>query len=97
MKIHQHFEGHMTKMADMPIYGKNTLKIIFSGTTGQILMKLCMKHQRPKHFIICANYDPGLILTYFTARLNFATYTFTWENVTMDSLEIIASCDLEFG
>ena len=63
-----------------------------------ILMKLCMKHQRPKPFIICANYDPWLTLTYFTARSNFATWGFTWENVTlMDSLEFIASCDLEFG
>ena len=67
-------------------------------TTGQILMKLCMKHQRPKPFIIFANYDPGLTLTYFTARSNFATYAVTWENVTMmDFLEIIASCDPEFG
>ena len=30
MKIHQHNAGHMTKMAAMPIYGKNTLKIFFS-------------------------------------------------------------------
>ena len=52
MKIHQHFAGHMTKMAAMPIYGKNTLKIFFPGTTEQILIKLCMKHQRPKPFII---------------------------------------------
>ena len=37
-----------------------------------------------------------LILTYFTARSNFATST-KWENATMmDTLEIIASCDLEF-
>ena len=70
MKIHQHFAGHMTKMAAMPIYGKNTFKIFFTGTTGQILMK----HQRPKPFITCANYDPGLTLTYFMARSNFATY-----------------------
>ena len=62
MKIHQHFAGHLTKMAAMPIYGKNTF-----------LMKLCMKHQRPKPFIICANYDPGLILTYFMARSDIAT------------------------
>ena len=32
MKIHQHNAGHMTKMAAMPIYGKNTLKILFPGT-----------------------------------------------------------------
>ena len=73
MKIHQHFAGHMTKMAAMPILGKNTLRTFFPGTTGQILMKLCMKHQRPKPVIICANYDAGLTLTYFTARSNFAT------------------------
>ena len=98
MKNHQHLAGHMTKMAAMPINGKNTLRTFFPGTTGQILMKLCMKHQRHKPFIICANYDPWLTLTYFTARSNFATKAFTWESVTiMDSLKIIASCDLEFG
>ena len=26
MKNYQHFAGHMTKMAVMPIYGKKTLK-----------------------------------------------------------------------
>ena len=77
MKIHQHFAGHMNKMAALPIYGKNTLKTFFPGTIWQILMKLCMKDQRPKPFIIRANYDPGLTLTYFTARSNFATYAFT--------------------
>ena len=73
MKIHQYFAGHITKMAAMPIYGKKPLKTIFPGNTRQLLMKICIKHQRPKPFIICANYDPGLTLTYFTARSNFAT------------------------
>ena len=73
MKIHQHNAGHMTMMAAMPIYGKNTLKIFFPGTTGLILMKLCMKHQRPKPFKFCSNYDPWLTLTCFIARSNFAT------------------------
>ena len=53
MKIHQHNAGHMTKIAAMPIYGK-TLKTFFLGTTGLILMKLCMKHQIPKPFIYCS-------------------------------------------
>ena len=30
MKIRQHFAGHMTKMAAMPKYGKNTLKNLIS-------------------------------------------------------------------
>ena len=73
MKIHQHNAGHITKMAAMPIYGKNTLKIFFPGTTGLFLMKPSMKHQRLKPFFICANYEPGLTLTYLKARSNFAT------------------------
>ena len=73
MKILQHNAGHMSKMAAMHIYGKNTLKISFPGTAGLILVKLCMKHQRPKRFILCPNYDPGLTLTYLMTRSNFAT------------------------
>ena len=34
--------GHMTKMAAMPIYGKNLSKIFFSRTAGPICMKLGM-------------------------------------------------------
>ena len=37
--------GHMTKMAAMPIYGKNPSKIFLSGTTGPISTKLGMKHR----------------------------------------------------
>ena len=70
MKIHQHNAGHMTKMTAMPIYGKNTLKIFFPGTTGPIFMKLSMKYQLPQAIIICANYVPVLTLVYFTVRSN---------------------------
>ena len=75
-------------MAAMPIYGKITSKIFFPEITRLILMKLCMKHQIPKPFIICSNYDPMMTLTYFMARSNFATLVFIWKNVTMmDSLD----------
>ena len=97
MKIHQHNAGHMSNMAAMPIYVKNTLKILFPGTTGPMLMKLCMKYQRPKPFIICANYNPGLTLT-ILRQGQICNLGLTWENVTlMDSLEFIASGDLESG
>ena len=36
-------QGHMTKMAAMPIYGKNPLDI-FSGTGTPISKKLGMEH-----------------------------------------------------
>ena len=70
----------MTKMAAMPIYGKKSFKIFFPGTTGPILMKICLKPQRPKPFIVCPNYDPGLTLIYFTAWSNFANLALIWEN-----------------
>ena len=42
MKIWWHDAGHMTKMATMPIYGKNPLKIFFCGTGKPISTKLGM-------------------------------------------------------
>ena len=60
--------GHMTKMAAIPIYGKNPSKIFFSGTGGLISMKLGMKYQWLKHYNVNINHDPVMTLTYFTAR-----------------------------
>ena len=73
MKVYQDNAGHMIKLAAMLIYGKTLKKIFFPGTTGLILMKLCMKLRRPKLFVICSNYDPLLTLTYFMARSNSAS------------------------
>ena len=51
--------GHMTKMAAMPIYGKNPSKIFFSRTGRPISTKLGMKHQWLKHY----NVQVNLIIT----------------------------------
>ena len=58
----------MTKMAPMPIYGKNPSKIFFSGTGGPISMKLGMKYRWLKYYNVYINHDPLMTLTYFTAR-----------------------------
>ena len=42
MKIYWRDAGHMTKMAAIPIYGKNSSKIFLSGTGGPISTKLGM-------------------------------------------------------
>ena len=47
--------GHMTKMAAMPIYGKNASKIFFSRTGGPISTKLGMKHLSLKHYNVYIN------------------------------------------
>ena len=54
MKINKHDAGHMTKMAAMPIYGINPLKIFVTGTSRSILTKLGMKHRRLKLVIFCS-------------------------------------------
>ena len=41
-QVQGHDAGHNTKMAAMPIYGKNPLKIFFSGTGRPISTKLGM-------------------------------------------------------
>ena len=88
----------MTKMADMPIYGKNPSKIFFSGTGGPISRKLGMKHWVLLSIIVCSNDDPGVTLTYFTARSILVTMAFLWEKVkTVDFSETIAASDLKVG
>ena len=47
---------------------------------------------------VCSNDDPGLILTYFTARSNLVPYVFVWEKgETMDFSETIVVCDVKSG
>ena len=62
----------MTKMAATPTYGKNPSKF-FSGTDGPISKKLGMWHWRLLSIIVCSNDDPGVTMTYFTARSNVVT------------------------
>ena len=73
MKNCKHDAGHMTKMAAMPLYGKNPSQIFFSGTGGPISTKLGMEPWGLQPFIVCSNYDTGVTLTYFTARSNLVT------------------------
>ena len=76
MKICRHDAGHMTKMAASPLYGKNRSKIYFSVTGVQISTKLGMKQWGFQPIIVCSKYDPGVTLTYFTARSNLVTKAF---------------------
>ena len=46
----------------------------------------------------CSNDDPGLTLTYFTARSNLVPYAFIWEKgKTMDFSETIVVYDVSVG
>ena len=72
----------MTKMAAMPIYGKNPkqnlllqnpkvddLETWYAALGARVLSQ------------DCSNDDPGFTLTYFMAMSNLVPYAFVWENV----------------
>ena len=71
-KVYINGLGHMTKMAATPIYGKNPSNI-FSRTGGPIFTKVGMEHRGLLPIIVYINVDPGVTLTYFTARSNLET------------------------
>ena len=89
----------MTKMADIPIFGKkNNFVIYYPGTSGAIRRNLYMYHQglRPNSLFKlrpCVDHD------LFSGNVKFCKFgLFIKKNVTvMDSLEIIASWVLEFA
>ena len=97
-KVCSNGPGHMTKMGAMPIYVKNLKKIFFSGTKRLMTLKLSMQHLVLEYYQDCSNDDPGLTLTYFTARSNLVPYAFVWEkDKTMDFAETIVVFDLKLA
>ena len=48
-----------------------------------MILKLGMYHWGVKLYLVYISHDPGLTLTYFTARSNWVICTFEWgKNVT---------------
>ena len=68
----------MTKMAAMPIYGKNPSEIFFSRTGGPISTKLGMEHQWLKYYNVYINQDPVMTLSFFMARSTLFANAFEW-------------------
>ena len=58
-----------------------------------------MQHRVLEYYQVCSNDDPGLTLTYFTARSNLVPYAFVWEKKgkTMDFSETIVVFDLKLA
>ena len=78
-----------------PIFDKKLSKIFFSRTRGRIALNL--EDAGPSHFFSFSNYDPWLILTYFTPRSNWVASAFVWEKVKNFDIETIATFDLKVG
>ena len=62
------------------------------------ILKLGMQHWGLKLYKVCINSDPGLTLTYFTARSSLVLYAFVWEKgKTVDFSETIVIYDLKLA
>ena len=68
--------GHMTKMAVMPIYGKNLEKIISYRTYRPMIFKLGMEHYVFKIYKVYINDDPKLTIIFCTTISNYAKIVF---------------------
>ena len=66
-------------MVAMSIYGKKSLNIFVSGTKKPITWKVGMHYWVLEYHQISSNDDPGVAVTYFTARSNLAPYVFVWD------------------
>ena len=61
-------------------------------------LKPGMQHRVLKYYQVCSNDDPGLIMTYSTARSNLVHYAFVLEKgKTMDFSETIVVYDLKLA
>ena len=63
-----------------------------------MILKLGMQHPGLKLYKVYINSDPGLTLTYFTARSSLVPYAFVWEKgKTMDFSETIVIYDVKLA
>ena len=70
-KTYKYDAGDMNKMTAMSIYGKTLQKLSSPELAGRFPRILVWKHWGLQLIIVCSNDDPGVTLTYFTARSNF--------------------------
>ena len=52
-----------------------------------MILKLGMQHWGLEFYKVYINDDPGMTLTYFTARSNLAAYVFGWEKLLQSHLK----------
>ena len=75
MKVYSNALGHMTKMATMPICGKNNEKFFFSGTKRSMTLKVCMQHRVLEYYQIYSKMILG-DLDLFYSKVKFGPLYF---------------------
>ena len=79
MKICSNDSGHVTKMATMPIYGKNLLKIFFSKASRPVTFELGLQQWLGPYKFIQMGFWIDLDLLY--SKVSFAPNAFVSKNV----------------
>ena len=98
MEVCSNSPGHVTKMATMPVYSKNTLKIFSKTRRLMTFIQTWYTSSGTRTLQSCLYDDPGLTLTYFTAWSTLLPSAFVWENVwILDFIQTIEDCELEVG
>ena len=64
-KVCSNGPGHMTKMAVMPIYGKNLKNLLLRNQKATEL-ETCMQHWILEYCQVCSNDVPGLTSIYYS-------------------------------
>ena len=97
-KVCSNGPGHMTKMAAMPIYGKNLKKSSSPEPKGRWPWNLVCSMGCLSTTKFVQMMTLGLGLTYFMARSNLVPSAFVWEKgKTMDFSETIVIYDLKLA
>ena len=60
-------------------------------------LKLGKQHRVLEYYQVCSNDDPGLTLTYFTARSNLVPYAFIWEKIKQWIFQKLLPSDLKLA
>ena len=95
-KVCSNGPGHIIKMAAMPINGKNLKKNLLLRNQKTDDLETWYAASGARVLPICSNNEPGLTLTYFTARSNLDPYAFVWQKgKTMDISETIVVYDVK--
>ena len=95
MKIWWHDAGHMTKMAAMPIYGKNPLKSSSPEPTHWFPRNLVYSIGELAHHSLFKRW-PSRDLDLSYGKVKFG-YFGKWKVKSVDFSETIAACDLKVG
>ena len=79
-KVCSNSPGHMTRWPPcLYMYMVKTLKNLLLRNQKADALETCMQHWVLEYYQVCSNGDPGLTLTYFTARSNLVPYAFVWQ------------------